>query len=216
VGKAETGGLRHHASGESRPRAARVTAAAFVGAIGVVLNQVFIWPQVLRARRTVEGIAVLTVLSGLVARALWAAYGVALDDLALICGNVTVATGFLILAFQLSRADVPWTLPAGVVGIAAVALLTVTAGESILGWVAVIAAAVVNLPQMLRALTDQQQLDGVSVTTYLLIAAASCSWLVYGALVREPLIAAPHVVLLPTALVTAWLAWRSQRRFISR
>jgi uncharacterized protein with PQ loop repeat len=68
------------------------------------------------------------------------------------------------------------------------------------------AAAIVNLPQMLRALTDRTRLAGVSVTTYLLIAAASSCWLVYGALIREPFILAPHVVLLPTALVTAWMA----------
>ncbi len=183
-----------------------MTAAALAGSAGVVLNQVFIWPQVARARHTIEGIAALTVLSGLIARALWSAYGVALGDIPLICGSVTVAIGFLILTVQLARGGVRLAIPAAVASIAAVAALTVFAPEPVLGLIAVAAAAVVNLPQMLRALTDRTRLAGVSVTTYLLIAAASCCWLVYGALIREPFILAPHVVLLPTALVTAWVA----------
>jgi uncharacterized protein with PQ loop repeat len=188
-----------------------LTAAAVAGTLGVVLNQVFIWPQVLRARHTTEGIAVLTVLSGLIARSLWAAYGVALEDVALVCGNVTVATGFFLLALLLSRAGTRWALPAGLAGMAFVALVTVAAPEPVLGAAAVLSAAVVNLPQMVRALADRERLAGVSVSTYLLIAAASTSWLVYGTLVREPFILAPHVVLLPTALVTALVAWRHRR-----
>ena len=45
-----------------------MSVAAVVGALGVLLNQVFIWPQVRRAITTVEGVAALTVLGGLLAR----------------------------------------------------------------------------------------------------------------------------------------------------
>ena len=86
------------------------------------------------------------------------------------------------------------------------------AGGAVLGWTAVVTAAVVNLPQMVRALLDPHRLAGVSVPTYLLIAAASSCWLSYGVAVDQPLISAPHYVLLPTALVVAALAARSQRR----
>jgi uncharacterized protein with PQ loop repeat len=188
-----------------------LTTAGVAGALGVALNQVFIWPQVLRARITTEGIAVLTVLSGLVARALWLAYGFELDDLALICGSVTVATGFILLVVLLARGGARWVLAAGVAALACVAVITVVASEPVLGALAVVSAAVVNLPQMIRALSDRERLAGVSVSTYLLIAAASTCWLVYGALVREPFILAPHVVLLPTALVTALVAWRHRQ-----
>jgi len=44
-----------------------MSVAAVVGALGVLLNQVFIWPQVRRAITTVEGVAALTVLGGLLA-----------------------------------------------------------------------------------------------------------------------------------------------------
>ncbi|MDP9436709.1 MAG: PQ-loop domain-containing transporter, partial [Actinomycetota bacterium] len=175
-----------------------------LGAVGVVLNQVFIWPQVLRGLRTVEGVAALTVLGGLLARAAWTVYGAALGDLALVLGNVTVTVGFLLLLVLLARAaDRPLPLVAGGAAVGLPVLAASLAGGAVLGWTAVVTAAVVNLPQMVRALLDPHRLEGVSVPTYLLIAAASSCWLLYGVVVREPLISAPHYVLLPTALVVA-------------
>ena len=190
-----------------------MTAAAVLGTVGVVLNQVFIWPQVARALRTVEGLAALTVLGGLAARSAWTVYGAHLHDRALVLGNATVTVGFAVLLVLLVRAT-PRRAPL-LLGAAAVVVLVgaaALAGGGVLGWVAVVAAAVVNLPQMLRAVADPHRLAGVSVPTYLLIALASACWLSYGLAVHEPLISAPHYVLLPTALVTAGLAAASHRR----
>lgn len=174
--------------------------------LGVVLNQVFIWPQVLRAVRTAEGIAALTVLGGLLARISRTAYGVVLGDAALVVGNITVATGFLILLIVLVRRHRrPVVLMASGCGVAAVVAVATYADSTVLAWLAVISAALVNLPQMVRAVSNPARLAGVSVSTYLLIAAASACWLTYGVLVHNALISAPHLVLLPTALVTAWL-----------
>lgn len=185
--------------------------AVLVGSVGVVLNQVFIWPQVRRAWVTVEGVAPLTVLGGLLARSLWSVYGGVLGDTALVLGNVTVATGFLLLlGLLLRRTARPVGLVAAGAAVGAAVMAAAYAGGAVLGWSAVVAAAVVNLPQMARALSDRRRLAGVSVPTYLLIAAASSCWLTYGVLLREPLISAPHLLLLPTALVTARLAWVSQ------
>ena len=169
-----------------------LSAATLVGTLGVLLNQVFIWPQVLRAVRTAEGIAALTVLGGLLARISWTAYGAVLGDVALVVGNVVV-------------------LALSGLGVAAAVAVAAYAGDTVLAWLAVTSAAVVNLPQMVRALSDRDRLAGVSVPTYLLIAAASACWLTYGVLVQEAFISAPHLVLLPTALVTARLAWASRR-----
>lgn len=190
-----------------------MTAAALLGALGVLLNQVFIWPQVVRGLRSTEGVAVLTVLGGLLARATWSVYGTVLGDAALVLGNVTVTVGFLLLLVLLLRDGRPRRpLLLGALVVAAVLAAASAVGGDVLGWVAVVTAAVVNLPQMLRALTDRDRLSGVSVPTYLLIASASACWLSYGVVVREPLISAPHLVLLPTALVVAALASASHRR----
>ncbi len=188
-------------------------AAPVVGVVGVLLNQVFIWPQVRRALVTAEGVAALTVLGGLLARTAWTAYGSVLDDAALVVGNLTVAIGFLVLLLVLARSGRPVRpLAAAGVLVAVVVAASAAAGPLVLGWVAVVSAAVVNLPQMVRALTDRDRLAGVSVPTYLLVAAASSCWLTYGVLRRDPLISAPHLLLLPTALATAWLAHRSPGR----
>lgn len=188
-----------------------LSAASAVGAVGVVLNQVFIWPQVRRAVQTAEGIAALTVLGGLLARVAWTAYGAVLGDAALVVGNVTVAMGFLVLLVVLARrrqrALALGTVATGLVASVAVAGI---AGHGVLGALAVVSAAVVNLPQMARALVDRHRLAGVSVPTYLLIATASACWLTYGVLRHDPLISAPHLLLLPSALATAFLAHRSR------
>ena len=188
-----------------------LSAASAVGAVGVVLNQVFIWPQVRRAVQTAEGIAALTVLGGLLARVAWTAYGAVLGDAALVVGNVTVAMGFLVLLVVLARrrqrALALGTVATGLVASVAVAGI---AGHAVLGALAVVSAAVVNLPQMARALVDRHRLAGVSVPTYLLIATASACWLTYGVLRHDPLISAPHLLLLPSALATAFLAHRSR------
>lgn len=188
-----------------------MSAAQVVGTVGVALNQVFIWPQVRRALTTVEGLAALTVLGGLLARTTWTVYGAALGDTALVLGNATVATGFLVLLLLLARAGRRPALLGGAAAVAAVTVLSAVAGQAVLGAVAVVSAAVVNLPQMLRALRDPDRLAGVSVPTYCLVALASACWLTYGVLVRQPLITAPHLVLLPTAVVTAAVAARSRR-----
>jgi len=191
-----------------------LNAAPAVGAVGVVLNQVFIWPQVRRAVQTAEGIAALTVLGGLLARVAWTAYGVVLGDVALVAGNVTVAVGFLVLLVVLARRR-QRALALGTVatGLVATVALAGIAGHVVLGTLAVVAAAVVNLPQMVRALSDRHRLAGVSVPTYLLVATASACWLTYGVLRHDPMISAPHLLLLPSALVTAFLAHRSRSHF---
>ena len=92
--------------------------------------------------------------------------------------------------------------------------LTGIAGHSVLGALAVVSAAVSNLPRMVRALRDRHHLSGVSVPTCPLVASASACWLTYGLLQQVPMISAQHLllpsVLLPSALVTASLAHRSR------
>jgi uncharacterized protein with PQ loop repeat len=187
---------------------------AVLGVVGVVLNQVFIWPQVWRARRTVQGVAPLTALGGLLARSAWTAYGLVVSDVALVAGNLTVAVGFAALVALLARTDparrVRLSLAAGTVVAAPAALVVLS--HWVLAALAVASAAVVNVPQMLRAVTDRRRLAGVSAATYWLIAAASACWLGYGVAVRNLVISAPHMLLLPTAVATAVLAWLSGGR----
>ncbi len=189
-----------------------LSAATAVGAVGIALNQVFIWPQVARAVRTTEGVAALTVLGGLLARSTWTTYGAVLDDTELVIGNATVAVGFLVLLVLLvRRTPRRRRLLAGALLVAVVVTAATAAGSSVLGAVAVVTAAVVSLPQMARALADRERLAGVSVPTYVLICIASVCWFSYGVLIGSWTVSAPHVVLLPTSAVVTVLAHRSQR-----
>lgn len=189
-----------------------LSAAPVVGVVGIALNQVFIWPQVRRACSTVEGLSALTVLNGLLARAMWTTYGSTLQDSRLVVGNATVAVGFLVLVVLLARHEHSRArLAAGVVAVAVAVAVLLALGPTVLGVVAAITAGVVSLPQMVRALMDRERLAGVSVPTYLLICVASITWFTYGVLIRAPLVSAPHVLLLPTSAVVAVLAHRSQR-----
>lgn len=182
-----------------------------LGVLGVMLNQVFIWPQVVRARRHAQGIAAGTALAGLLARAAWSAYGLRVGDVALIIGNITVAMGFALLLVLLIRAAPKRArrlvaAPSLILGLVAAAALS----RPVLATLAVASAAIVNLPQMARAIADRERLAGVSTTTYWLIAAASTCWLLYGIAAHDLVISAPHFLLLPSAILTAMLAARTR------
>lgn len=121
--------------------------AVTIGATGVVLNQLFIWPQVCRARRTLEGVSLLTALSGVLARQAWSGYGWQTGDVALIAGNVTVTVGFLLLVVLLARGEVvSW--PRGTISTAAVVAGVLAAATStvVLAWVAARAHATADGP----------------------------------------------------------------------
>ena len=85
------------------------------------MKQVFIWPQIRRAVKTVESVAALTVLGGLLVRTAGTAFGAIRRDVPLILGNVTVATGFLVILLLILRhAQRPVALLAGAAGVGAV------------------------------------------------------------------------------------------------
>ena len=111
---------------------------AVVGSAGVGLNQIFIWPQVRRALTGVEGVATLTVLGGLFARASWTLYGIRLGDPILIVGNALVAGGFLLLFAALVHysARRGFLVGQAVVVVAATAVAA-AAGTTVIGWTAV-------------------------------------------------------------------------------
>ncbi|NNG19708.1 hypothetical protein HJ590_08980 [Naumannella sp. ID2617S] len=184
--------------------------ATALGVLGVVLNQLFIWPQVARARRSLVGLSPGTVVAGWFARVLWSVYAVLVADLKLALGQVPIALGFLILAVLLGRGRVETRrfLVIGVVG-TAVVCAAASLSRPVLAVVAVAVAAVVNLPQLVQVLRDPERVSGVSPLMYWLIAAASATWLGYGA-VTDWVIALPHLVLLPSGVIVAVIATRGR------
>lgn len=84
-------------------------------------------------------------------------------------------------------------------------------GPSGLGVLASVGSTVQFIPQareVLRA-TDH---SGVASGTYVLATLNESSWLVYAAVTREPLLALPYLVRLPTSLFILAVAWHQGRR----
>nr|CEL14178.1 hypothetical protein [Kibdelosporangium sp. MJ126-NF4]CTQ88545.1 hypothetical protein [Kibdelosporangium sp. MJ126-NF4] len=182
-----------------------------LGWVGIVLNLTFIWPQVWRARRSVVGIALGTVLAGFGARLLWSVYSVRAADLELFLGQAPIALGFLIVAGFVYFGDrtARRKVLVGVAGVT-VAIAALTPWHLGVSVAAVVVAAVVNLPQMIRVIREPEQVAGVSPAMYWLVTAASAVWLSYGIVVHDLTISAPHFVLFPTGLVTAFTVHRHQ------
>lgn len=184
-----------------------------LGVLGVILNVSLAWPQVWRATHSVEGIALGTVLAGFFGRALWSVYAVHVADLALLVGQAPVALGFATIAFFVGWARPETRLPlgGGLLASLVVAVALVIAPPILVG-LAIVVAAVVNVPQMTRVLRDPATAGGVSSAMYWLTAGASATWLSYGIVAGDLAISAPHVILLPTGILTAVAVRRVSRR----
>ena len=180
-------------------------ATAVLGGLGIVLNGLLAWPQAWRAAHDVAGIALGTVLTGFLGRVLWSAYAVHAADPALFAGQAPVAVGFAAIAFFVGRARRRMRLPlaAGMLAGLVVSVVLVVRTPPVLAAAAIVVAAAVNVPQMVRVLRDPASAGGVSAAMYWLTASASATWLTYGVVVHDLAISAPHVVLLPTAVLTA-------------
>lgn len=188
-------------------------AIAVLGVVGIVLNVLLTWPQAWRAAHDVAGIALGTVLTGFLGRVLWSAYAVHAADPALFAGQAPVAVGFAAIAFFVGRARRRTRLPlaAGMLAGLAVATALVVLAPPVLAGVAIVVAAAVNVPQMVRVLRDPASAGGVSPAMYWITAAASATWLTYGVVVHDLAISAPHVILFPTAVLTAVAVRRARK-----
>lgn len=186
--------------------------ATVLGVLGVVLNQLFIWPQVARACRSLVGISPGTVVAGWFARLLWSVYAVLAADLKLALGQLPIALGFGVLAVLLGRGR-PETRRFLLIGMLATAGATLAAAywRPGLAVLAVVVAAGVNLPQLVGVLRNPDRVAGVSPLMYWLIAAASATWLGYG-LIVDWVISVPHFLLLPSGIVVAVIATLGRRR----
>ena len=178
------------------------------------LSVAFIWPQVVRVYRqhTVEGIAPKGTLHGATASAFWMLYGLAVGDAAITLANVAVVLAMALIAFQQVRHG---TLPARTGILTAVLVAVVGVGATLLsptaiGWLAIVAGATSVLPQTVHVLRSET-LNGVSITTYLLLCLTAFSWAAYGVFVGDPLVIITNVLVLPCAAVVAARAWLSQR-----
>jgi uncharacterized protein with PQ loop repeat len=197
-----------------------VALVGVVGAMGVVLSVAFAWPQALSARRAddVTGVSGPANVLLLLTATTWTLYSLAIGDLALIVANGVcvgaaattlealhrrghldpAATGRLVAAWGFALTVVIATSAALDLGAAPVGVLAAALGISM------------SVPQAWRALRGHG-VEGVSLTTYLLLMAVMATWLVYGLLVGDPVVWVPNVIgLVVVAVVVAVLVARRE------
>lgn len=156
-----------------------------------------------------------TVLIGFIGRALWSAYAVRAQDLALFIGQGPVAIGFAAIGFFVARdrrnARTSVLLWSGLAASLIASLLLAIWAPLVLTTIAIVFAAAVSLPQMIETLRRGESLAGVSEWMYWFTSAASATWFSYG-LIVDFAISLPHFVVLPTSLITAVVVHRRNRR----
>lgn len=186
--------------------ASQVTAAQILGAAAVVSSLLFVWPQVVRLFRTgdVDGVSVPATLWASVAYVLWMIYGVREVLPFVVLANLQSTAGFGVVVLLAARhravRRVVWA--AAATGVVVLGATAVAAPTAVVGALAIAAGASGFVPQAIVALRDQD-LSGLSITTYLLIALSTSVWAAYGIAEADPFLVAPTVLILPCALIIA-------------
>jgi len=183
-----------------------VTAAQILGAAAFVSSLLFVWPQVVALFRTgdVDGVSVPATLWASVAYVLWMIYGVREGLPFVVLANLQSTVGFgVVVLLAARRRPVPrpvWA--AAATGVVLLGASAVAAPTAAVGALAIVAGASGFVPQAIVALREQD-LSGLSITTYLLIALSTSVWAAYGIAEADPFLVAPTVLILPCTLTIA-------------
>lgn len=171
----------------------------------VGLSVAFVWPQVVRSFRSVEGLSLASMAQNVWASGLWVLYGVRTTTPPLVFANATAGIGFALVLVAAARAEVlpARTLLFHVGGLLVLVPIALTIPATALGWAAIAVGATGILPQVARTLTATDH-AGVSRPTYAMVVALTTGWSVYGILEPDLLIVLPNVVILPSALLVLW------------
>lgn len=188
--------------------------ADVTGYVATLLGVAFIWPQVVRAYRhdTVEGLAPLGQVIGMMATVLWGVYGYATDRLPAVVSNINMilAIGCLLaimVRHRVLRARVP------IVGFVVTTYVAVMVGREspeAVGVAAVVVGTPSIIPQVWRVLRSDR-LYGVSIPSNVLLMVMCATWFAYGVLERDWILIGPNLVVVPCAAVITMRAMISQR-----
>jgi uncharacterized protein with PQ loop repeat len=180
-----------------------VSPAGLLGTLGVVLSIAFAWPQARAARRAddITGVSGPANLLLLLTATTWLLYSAAIADAALsIANGVTVAAALLTLD-ALWRRDALALRPTGLVlgaWATTLALVALAAGAFDLGPgpVGILGACLgvsMSVPQAWRAATGHG-VEGVALSTYVLLMALMATWLAYGLARADAVVWIPNVM----------------------
>lgn len=183
-----------------------MTAAQILGAAAAASSLLFVWPQVVRLVRTgdVDGVSVPATLWASVAYVLWMIYGGREGLPFVVLANLQATVGFLLVVVLAARRrpEPPVVWAAAATGAVLLATAALAAPTAAVGAMAIVAGSSGFVPQTIVALREDD-LSGLSITTYLLIALSTSVWAAYGIAEADPFLVAPTVLILPCALLIA-------------
>ncbi len=185
-------------------------------ALCISLSLIFTVPQAYRVvkRDTVEGISVASQIQGFAGSVLWIAYGVHAETHLVVAANTMslIGIGVVLAKFIQHRMLSFGVFTSVVVVMTAGSTIAVFVSPTLLGVVAVIVGSTGIVPQAVRA-ARTDHLVGVSVATFVIVAAMSSSWFFYGLMIEDLYVAAPNVVIIPCSTLIAVRAIRSHHRY---
>jgi uncharacterized protein with PQ loop repeat len=171
-------------------------------------------PQAVRVvvRNTVEGVSPTTQLQGMAGSILWITYGLHARTYLVVLANtmtivgVAVVIGKIVAHRKMSLRRV-MSIECGVV---LVSLASLALSPTLLALIAVAVGSTGIIPQVVSA-ARTSHLTGVSVATFVIIAVMSSSWFLYGLMIDDFFVAAPNMIIVPSASFIAYRAIRSHR-----
>lgn len=182
----------------------------------ISLSFTFTIPQAYRVvrRNTVEGISVFSQMQSLSGSILWVVYGIVAHTNLVVIANVMTIIGFGTVIFaQIRHRAVSWQQAVLIVFVVTgIAISSGIFSSYLLGLIAVVVGGTGIVPQAVRA-ARTTHLVGVSVATFAMVVVMSMSWGIYGLMIDDLFVAAPNVVIVPSALFIMLRALQSHHRY---
>jgi uncharacterized protein with PQ loop repeat len=186
---------------------------ALMGAWCTLTSLVFIWPQVWRMTRhdTSHGVSAFGVAHGLVGSGLWLSYGISMGRVAIWVSNIQFIAAQLIIVSVLYRhGKLPLSLLARFAAVLVVLLVVgIPAPAAAVGWLATVVGITSLFPQVLHT-ARTENLHGISVASWALTIMSSSSWMIYGWMLNDMVMATINYFTIPMMIyvMTKAIRWR--------
>ena len=181
----------------------------------MVFGLSFVWPQIFRIARvrSVEGISPRGQLHAISGGCFWIVYGYARVNVPMMITNTVIlsATVFIAVLLIKHRKMPAWHLIGVLAVFLTVAVVTTLVNPSITAWVGIVIGTTSIIPQTTYVLR-YADLSGVSSGMYSLMTLNCASWLLYGFVIGDVLLAGPNFIFVPCATLITIKALRYQRR----
>lgn len=170
-----------------------------VGLLAATLLMAASAPQLLAVLRgDGHGVSLFSWILFLTSGTVWLVFGIQLDSLALILGNVAGVLAYMLLvgAIIWKRRRRVWLSALVVPAVVAVAAVAYVAPAELVGWVGVVIGVVLAVPQLVSSIHNwrHREPSDVSLWTWGMVLVGQALWLSYGVMLGEPTVIVVNVL----------------------